>query len=289
MMTSRLFQSLLLCVALALAGSVQAKPAKKSKTPATSVTSSTSEADEGRTLLAQPFVTVNGEPQPNAWAEILLREQRARGAADSPELRNAVRQSLVTQAAMAQEARKAGLHKNPLLQAQMELAQQNLLVQAWQQKVLADRPPQEDEIKAEYERQLASLGTTDYRLRHILVKDEATAKSLIEKIKAGAKLADLAQENSLDAQTRERGGASDWTNVSMLLPPLAEAIKSLAKGQLAPQPIKTDAGWHLLQREESRPFQTMSYEQAKPQMQGIVARRILDQRIKALLDTAQVK
>jgi peptidyl-prolyl cis-trans isomerase C len=283
MMTLRLVQSLLLCSAFALAGSVQAKPAKKSKVVVTA------EADETKALLAQPFVTVNGEPQPNAWAEVMLREQGARGAADSPELRQAVRQNLVTHAAMAQEARKAGLHKNPLLQAQIELAQQNLLVQAWQQKVLADRPPQEDDIKAEYERQLASLGPTDYRLRHILVKDEATAKSLMDKIKAGAKLADLAQENSLDAQTRERGGASDWTNVSMLLPPLAEAIKSLANGQLAPQPVKTDVGWHVLQREESRPYQTMSYEQAKPQMQAIIARRLLDQRIKALLDKAQVK
>ena len=75
----------------------------------------------------------------------------------------------------------------------------------------------------------------------------------------------------------------------MLLPPLAEAIKSLANGQLAPQPVKTDVGWHVLQREESRPYQTVSYEQAKPQMQAIIARRLLDQRIKALLDKAQVK
>ena len=279
----RLLQSLFLCAALALAGSVQAKPAKESKTAVTA------EAEDARALLAQPFVTVNGEPLPNAWAEVLLREQRARGADDTPKLRNAVRQNLVALALMVQEARKAALHKTPLLQAQMELAQQNLLVQAWQQKMLADHPPLEGEIKAEYERQLASLGNTDYRLRHILVKDEATAKGLIEKVKAGAKLADLALENSLDAQTRERGGASDWTNVSMLLPLLVEAIKPLANGQLAPQPVKTDAGWHVLQREESRPTQTMSYEQAIPQMQAIVARRILDQQIKALMDSAKVK
>ena len=279
----RLMQSLLLCSALALAGNVQAKSNKKTKT-AVAV-----EAEEAKTLLAQPFVTVNGEAQSNARAEILLREQRARGAADSPELRTAVRQTLVVQAAMAQEARKAGIHKNPLLQAQVELAQQNLLIQAWQQSVLAERPPREDEIRAEFDRQLATLGDTDYRLRHILVKDEATAKSLIEKIKAGAKLADLAPENSLDAETRQRGGAADWSNVALLMPPLAEALKLLANGQLAAQPVKTTVGWHVLQREESRPVQTVSFEQAKPQMQSIVARRIIDARVNELVTKAKVK
>ena len=278
--TSRLPRGLLLCCALALAASVQAKTQKSAKNP---------DAEEAKSVLAQPFVTVNGEAQSNARAEILLREQRARGAADSPELRNAVRQTIVVQAVMAQEARKAGIHKNPLLQAQVELSQQNLLVQAWQQSVLAERPPRDDELKAEFDRQLATLGDTDYRLRHILVKDEATAKSLIEKIKAGAKLADLAPENSLDAETRQRGGAADWSNVALLMPPLAEALKPLANGQLAPQPVKTVAGWHVLQREDSRPFQTMSFDQAKPQMQAIVARRIIDARVNELVTKAKVK
>jgi peptidyl-prolyl cis-trans isomerase C len=274
---------LLLCAALMLPPGVYAKPAKSAAPVASPV------ADDPQTVLAKAFVTVNGQAQSNARAELLLREQIARGASDTPEMRNAVRQNLVAQAVMAQEASKAGLQKAPLLQAQIELAEQNLLAQAWQQKVLADNPPAETEIKAEFDRQLAELGDTDYRLRHVLVKDEAVAKTLIDKIKAGAKLADLAQETSQDAETRTRGGLSDWINVSRLMPPLAEALKTLTNGQLAPRPIKTDAGWHVLQREESRPFQTMSYEQAKPQMQAIVARRMLDARVKQLIDRAKIK
>lgn len=261
MMTMRLLQSVLFCCALVPVSSLQAKPVK---------TAGDVKIDEAK-------------------IEIMLREQRARGVSDSPELRKAIRQSLVVQAAIANEARKVDLHKTPLVQAQIELAQQNVLVQAWQQKVLVDRPPRDDEIKMEYDRQLTTLGSTDFRLRHILVKDESTANDLINKIKGGAKLADLARENSLDAQTRERGGAADWTNVSQLLPPLAEALKLLANGQLAPQPVKTDAGWHVLQREDSRLFQAMSYEQAKPQMQAIVARRILDQYINKLIESTGVK
>jgi peptidyl-prolyl cis-trans isomerase C len=281
---SRRAHSLLLCCALVLAGVAHASDAKpKTKTNVEA------EAEDTQVILAQPFVTVNGEVQTNARAEILLREYMVRGAKNSPELRATVQQILVIQAIMAQEARKANLHKNPLLQAQIELAEQDLLAQAWQQKVLAETPPDEVAIKAEYDRQFSSLGDTDYRVRHLLLKDEATAKSLIKKIKSGARLADLAIDHSLDTETRLRGGITDWTNVAMLLPPLAEALKPLAHGQVAPNPVKTDAGWHVLQLEDRRPFQTMSQDQARPQMQAVIARRKLDARIQELTQNAKVK
>lgn len=276
----RLSTPYLLCCLLLLGGGAEAKPPK----PVT-----VSAEVGGAAVLAQPFVIVNGESQSNARAEMLLREQLVRGAPDSPELRQAVRQSLVTQAVMAQEARKIGLLKNPLLQAQIELAQNDLLARAWQQKVLEERSPREDEVKAEYDRQLASLGDTDYRLRHVLVKDEASARALLDQIKTGAKLADLAQSNSLDNESRQRGGVSDWINVSRLMPPLADALKKLKNGEILWQPVQTDAGWHVLQREESRPFQTLPYEQAKPQMQAVVAQRIIEERLKALIEQAKVK
>ena len=89
-------------------------------------------AQDASAVLNKAYVTVNGQAQSNALAEILLREQFARGAADSTELRQAVRDGLINQALMAQESRKAKLDLNPLLQAQIELAKQNILAQAWQ-------------------------------------------------------------------------------------------------------------------------------------------------------------
>jgi peptidyl-prolyl cis-trans isomerase C len=244
---------------------------------------------EAEAVVARPFVTINREGQSTARAEVLMREQLARGAVDSPELRTGVRQMLISQAVMAQEARKAGLDKNPLLQAQIELAQQNLMAQAWQQKVLAENSIKDEEIKAEYELQRARMSEHDYQLRHLLVKDETVARLLTDKIKSGGKLADLTAEYSQDGQTRERGGLTDWTNGSAMQPALAEAVKPLAKGQVTAQPIKTEAGWHILQLEDRRPFQTLSLEKARPQIQMMLARRLLDSKIEALIKQAIVK
>lgn len=188
---------MLACTAM-MAPSVWAKSAK-AKEP----------AGETEAAVSRPFVTINLEGQSTARAEVLMREQLARGVTDSPELRAGIRQMLISQAVMAQEARKAGLDKNPLLQARIELAQQNLMAQAWQQKVRAENPIKDEDIKAEYELQRARMSEHGYQLRHLLVKEEAVARLLLDKIKSGGKLADLTAEYSQDRQTRERGGLTD--------------------------------------------------------------------------------
>jgi len=245
--------------------------------------------DETKTALAKPYVTVNGTVQPTAYAEVLLREQIARGVPDSQQLRDSVRDILIKQALMEQEARKAGLDKEVLVQAQIDLSRQNILAQAWQQKVLSEHKISDDDIKAEYEKQVARLGDKEYLIRQLLVADESTAKLLIEKIQSGTKMADLAKEYSIDPGTKSNGGLTDWTAQGNLLPQLAEVVKTLPKGKVAAHAVKTDAGWHIVQLEDVRPFKAPSMQDLKPQLNVIVARRFLDAQVKALQDKANIK
>jgi peptidyl-prolyl cis-trans isomerase C len=247
------------------------------------------DAKEGVATLAQAFVTVNGEAQPNARAEVLLREQISRGAQDNQELRKGVREELIAQAVMAQQARKLGMDKEPLVQAQIDLARQNILAQIWQQKVLSEVVVKDDEFKAEYDRQVARLGNQEYQLRHILVAEEATAKLLIEKIQAGAKLADLATEYSRDAATQSRGGLTDWNVPANLLPAVAEVLPKLEKGKVWPQPLRSAGGWHVLQLEDKRAFTAPALEVIKPQLMQVIARRALESRVQALKSQAKVQ
>lgn len=239
--------------------------------------------------LAQPFVTINGEVQPNARAEVLLREQLGRGVPDSADLRNGVREQLINQAMMAQEARKTGLDKEPLVQARIELARQNILAQAWQQKVLSEITVKDEDLQAEYQAQLARLGTQEYLVRHLLVADETTAKLLIEKLQSGAKMSDLAAQYSRDSSTQNRGGLTDWSPAGNLLPPLAKAVAQLDKGKLSAEPVRTDAGWHVLQLEDKREFTAPALESIRPQLTQIIAGRALENRAKALKAQTKVQ
>jgi peptidyl-prolyl cis-trans isomerase C len=245
--------------------------------------------DDAKAALSKPYVTVNGNIQSTALAEVLLREQLSRGIKDSQQLRDSVRDILIKQSLMEQEARKAGLDKEVLIQAQIELARQNILGQAWQQKLLSEHKINDDELKAEYDKQVARLGDKEYLIRQLLVSDESTAKLLIEKLQSGAKMSDLAKEYSIDPGTKNNGGLTDWTAQGNLLPQLAEVVKTLPKGKVAAHAIKSDAGWHVVQLDDVRPYKAPSFEDLKPQLTLIVARRYLDAQVKALQDKAVVK
>jgi len=237
----------------------------------------------------KPLLTINGFAQPAQLAELLVRDQVAKGAVDGPDLRGKIREVLINQALLVEQAKKDGLDQQPLLQAQIELARQNILAQAWQQKQLSEIVPTDAELHAEYDRQLAGLGDKDYLIRHLLVREESTAKLLLEKIKAGASIESLAQEFSIDPVSRQRGGLTDWANVANLLSPIAEVVSKLQKGQSANKPIASPLGWHIVQLEDVRSFKTFTFEQFKPQLQATIAQRSLEQRLKSLRETAKIE
>jgi peptidyl-prolyl cis-trans isomerase C len=255
----------------------------------TALPATASPEDDAKAGLAKPYVIVNGVTQTYARAEILLREQLGRGVPDSKELRDGVREILINQSLMEQESLKSALDKAPLVQAQIELAQQNILAQAWQQKTLSEMMINDTDLKAEYDRQIELLGDKEYLVRHVLVKDEATAKRLIEKLQAGAKIAVLAKANSVDASTKDRGGLTDWTNLVNFMPAVADAVKKLEKGKFAKQPVHSDIGWHILQLDDVRAYKVPKQEVLKPQLTQIIAKRTLDARIKALRNSAKVQ
>ena len=248
-----------------------------------------SQAAQSQDSLTRAFVTVNGEPQSLARAEVLLREQIARGAPNSPQVQAAVREALVTQALMAQAAVKEGLDKLPLVQAQMELARQSVLIQAWQQQTAQSKEVSDEDLRVEYERQLKLLGPKQYRLRHILVNEEDTAKLLLERLRSGGKLADLAGEYSRDDATRGTGGLTDWLAQGEMQPALLKAVESLKAGQLAPAPVRGPAGWHVVALEEERAFTPPARDTLRPQLQRAIVQQRIQTAVEQLRQSAKVE
>lgn len=239
--------------------------------------------------LSRPFVTVNGEPHSLARAEVVLREQLARGAPNSPQLQAAVRDVLINQALMAQAAAKEGLDKLPLVQAQIELARQSVLMQAWQQQQAQSKDVTDEELRQEYERQVKLLGSRQFRLRHLLVNEEATAKLLFDRVKAGGKIADLAAEYSLDEATRNTGGLTDWMAQGEMVPALLKAVEGLKPGQLAAGPVRGLAGWHVLALDDARAFTPPARDTLRPQLQRAIVQQRLQAALEKMRESAKVE
>jgi peptidyl-prolyl cis-trans isomerase C len=234
-------------------------------------------------------VKINGQASPAERGELLLKEQLARGVADSAQLRNAIRESLINQAVMAQEALKLSLDKQPLGKARLDLAQQNTLAQMWQQKALQDVVISEAQIKAEYEAQLKALGTQEYLLRHVLLADEQQASDLMSKIKGGAKFDALAQEFSRDPVTRDKGGLSVWVAEGRLAPAIVQAVQTLKNGQMTAQPVQTPSGWQVIRLEEKRALTPPALESVTPQIRSALAQKQLQAKLSALRAAAKVE
>lgn len=260
-----------LCTALSLA---QAQPTAQVNASATPVAMA---------------MTINGQSSPVERGDLLLRDQLARGAADTPQLRTAIRETLINQTLMAQEAVKQSLDQLPLVKARAELAQQNTLAQAWQQKAMQDAVVSDADMQAEYQVQVKALGTQEYRLRHVLVADEKTAQQVLAKAKSGTKFESLAAESSRDPGTRDKGGLSDWVAEGRLSPAILQAVQGLKNGQLAAQAVQTPAGWQVLRLEEKRAVTPPTLEAVTPQLKLAVAQKQVQAKLAALRASAKVE
>lgn len=97
---------------------------------------------------------------------------------------------------------------------------------------------------------------TQLQARHILVKgDDAQAKATLETLRAriagGADFAALAKESSQDEATAAKGGELGWFTQDTYGVDFGAQVAALQDGQMS-APFKTEAGWHIVQREGSR-------------------------------------
>ena len=104
-MNKRIFALALLLPALANAPALAQLPTKEPAKPAAS----------------GPLATVNGVAVPRQRAETFVRLQTARGAQDNEQLRAQVRELLINNELLVQEANRSGLAKKAEVQQQIDL------------------------------------------------------------------------------------------------------------------------------------------------------------------------
>lgn len=235
---------------------------------------------------ADTTATVNGKGIPASRLEVMLGEQRAQGAPDSPQLRDAVREELIRREVLAQEAAKLGLDKKADVQAQMDLARQAILIRAYLQDWVKKNPVSDADLKKQYDTIVAELGTTEYHPRHILVETEDAAKEIIAKLQGGAKFDELATSSSIDPGSKERGGDLGWVSPARFIKPFSDAMVKLKKGEYTAAPVQTDFGYHVILLEDTRTAQPPALDEVKGELQprlqqDKVEKHIVDLRSKA--------
>ncbi len=219
------------------------------------------------TAFSQNLAVVNGKPIPASWSDNLVKGFVNHGEKDTPQLRQEVKNILVTREVLVQEAEKQNLASTDAVKEKMEIAKRIALVESLRDDYLKKNPVTEQEIKAEYDRIITNLGDKGYHVQHIVVKDEAEAKNIINQLNKGASFEKLAKEKSIDQASAARGGDADWV-VFPPNSPFSDAMKTLKKGQITKTPVKTPVGYAIVKLIDVRKLTPPTLDQSKPKIKS---------------------
>ncbi|MGH8722304.1 MAG: peptidylprolyl isomerase, partial [Burkholderiales bacterium] len=117
-----------------------------------------------------PIAKVNGVAVPRVRMDYMMAQQKQRGAQDNDQMRAMVREELVNREVIAQEAGRSGLVKKPEVQAELDLARQQIIVNAYLREFVRENPISDADVQKEYERAKSQTGAKEYRARHILLE-----------------------------------------------------------------------------------------------------------------------
>lgn len=240
-------------------------------------------------VVKDPVATVNGVAIPKSRSDALVRQQAQRGQRDNEDLRNSVRDELINREIIAQEANKAGVGKRPDVQAQVDAMRQEIVVGIYLNEWMRKNPVSDADIQKEYDRARSQAGDKEYKARHVLVKSEDLAKTILADLKKGVKFEELASKHSEDPGSKGRGGDLDWSAAGVYVPEFRDALVKLEKGKMTEAPVKTPFGFHLIRLDDVRNMQFPPLSQVKPQIQQQLQQQKLQGYVEDLRKKAKIE
>lgn len=231
--------------------------------------------------------TVNGEPVTLGEVVAIRSDLPAQyqQLPDQP-LYDGIREQLISQRLLADAAEAAGVADDPAAARAIRIQRDGLLAQFYMERQIKERMTDE-RVQAAYDERIANAAPVqEVRASHILVKDEALAKELRQKIEDGADFAELAKEYGTDG-TKENGGDLGWFTKEVMVPAFSEAAFALEEGQVS-QPVQTQFGWHLIKLTGKRDKPKPTLEEVRGEIEGELSSTIAQEVVAELREKADV-
>lgn len=149
--------------------------------------------------------------------------------------------------------------------SEVALARLDILARAAANAAGVFEPASSAELRAAYERYLASLPPSEFHAQHILVATEALAQAAVTELEAGLKFTDVATARSADT-TRSSGGDLGWIKPGHLPDQIFTSLGALRDGEYTKQPVHSVYGWHVIKRVATRPGVAPSFERLQAQL-----------------------
>ncbi|MEJ2652261.1 MAG: peptidylprolyl isomerase [Gammaproteobacteria bacterium] len=235
----------------------------------------------------KPLVSVNGAVLTNGDLEAFTKAMSAsRGQHVS---RTEALNTLIDRELLYQEALSKGRDKKPEVLQELNDQRRSMLANIMITDMLRAKPATDAELHKIYKERVLNQKLTEYKARHILVKTEGEAKDIIAQLDKGADFATLAKAKSIDTGSAAKGGDLGWFNPAQMVPEFSKAMEALQKGHYTKTPVKSQFGWHVILREDSRPVKPPTFAEIKPRLEGVVQSERVSAYVKSLRDKAKIE
>ena len=191
---------------------------------------------------------------------------------------------LVNNFMVANSPQGQALAADPEVAAALEVARARLIAQTFIRAELQKTPVEEAQIQALYDAEYGSQKRREYKARHILLETEEAANEVIKALDGGADFAQLASERST-GPSKSVGGDLGWFEADQMVGEFTSATEKLEDGSYSRQPVKTQFGWHVILREESRDLPPPSLESVKAEL----AQQIQQERVAKIVGEIREK
>ena len=166
----------------------------------------------------------------------------------------------------AKAAEKSALSDDPEVIEDMQVAAQKVLADYWLRAEIAKSLTKEAIDKA-YDAYVSDTASRkEVKASHILVADEQTAVSAIQKLEEGADFAELAREIST-GPSGPNGGDLGYFGRGAMVPVFEQAAFALDVGSFTSAPVQSQFGWHVIKLLDKRIAEAPSIEEMSPQLE----------------------
>lgn len=174
---------------------------------------------------------------------------------------------LVEKKLLTKKALSSGVEKEQSFKEALAKIKKDLALEIWMQEEFKKVSVSEKEIKTYYANNEEKFKTEErLNARHILLKDEKEAKSVIKSLSGSkdtlAKFIELAKSKST-GPTGKNGGSLGEFSAKQMVPEFSAAASALKKGTYTKSPVKTQFGYHVIYLEDKKPAQKLSFDDVK--------------------------
>lgn len=218
--------------------------------------------------------------------DMLDKDQKKAVNGDAATRKNIV-ESAVNSELLLQAAVKNGYEGSAEYKRALDRFRKQFLATKMMEKTVEPKLTK-DGIRKFYDANKGLFDSSQACASHVVVSDEATAKKVIELLKApNAKFEEIAKKYSNDPTVQDNGGNLGCFTRDRMVPEFSAAAFSMKKGEVK-GPVKTMYGMHVIKVNDFKPGKTPGYDEVEQRAKDAYRMKILQDTIAELRSKSAV-